>query len=468
MVHIRSNAIYTPRTEKYLETVEYRSGLVGYCDHGDEPECNLDDCPSLSSGSTVSSRNPSARSSTASYSSARDQTRRQSNISQGRNSQIIVKLSRPFETCPLKSCEYHLRGFSNKYQRDFHVVEHFTGPLECGFCPKDIAKGDRSFHDCESFRRHLSGIHKALEIYEERLINPGEKETTDLDKGVRGDTIFADCNLCCKKFDPPRMWSHLQQCVLDWLVENSKDSAAPVDLTSPLVEEEIKDTTISEAIPSQESHSVLEPTKAKSSPSHSRSSSGRIRRMQKMENLPRFRDSVSHCPSPTTSDERLASDAETEETDWTEDISIASRPSVEDLPQVRPILSPLKQQIVNDLMRVFNMQFDAGFGIQTCNGGNSRNTEKANPNTTTHSLSRSGAIVGSRKRKGSRGNSPPPPNDGNGEDPNKRRRPDGRYTKQENSPEPRFACPYYKRNPGRHLTFTSCRDPGFTTVARLK
>ncbi|KAF2806291.1 uncharacterized protein BDZ99DRAFT_394273, partial [Mytilinidion resinicola] len=32
----------------------------------------------------------------------------------------------------------------------------------------------------------------------------------------------------------------------------------------------------------------------------------------------------------------------------------------------------------------------------------------------------------------------------------------------------RFACPYYKRNPGRHSTNTSCVYPGFRHVSRVK
>ncbi|RYO42753.1 hypothetical protein AA0111_g398 [Alternaria arborescens] len=71
----------------------------------------------------------------------------------------------------------------------------------------------------------------------------------------------------------------------------------------------------------------------------------------------------------------------------------------------------------------------------------------------------------SRKRSLS-GDGSTPPDDG--DDSNKRRRPDSVSKGKQPISELRFACPYYKRNPGRHQTFTSCRDPGFTTVARLK
>ncbi|KAF2828194.1 hypothetical protein CC86DRAFT_242906, partial [Ophiobolus disseminans] len=53
-------------------------------------------------------------------------------------------------------------------------------------------------------------------------------------------------------------------------------------------------------------------------------------------------------------------------------------------------------------------------------------------------------------------------------DSNKRRRPFSKADGKKSVVDLRFACPFHKRNPGRHQTFTSCRDPGFTTVARLK
>ena len=88
--------------------------------------------------------------------------------------------------------------------------------------------------------------------------------------------------------------------------------------------------------------------------------------------------------------------------------------------------------------------------------------------TRTH-CGRCGSPIASRKRSLSGGSTPPNGDRNNGDDPDKRRRPDPKLNgKDATTQEKRFACPYYKRNPGRHQTFTSCRDPGFITVARLK
>ncbi|KAF1994367.1 hypothetical protein P154DRAFT_447722 [Amniculicola lignicola CBS 123094] len=105
--------------------------------------------------------------------------------------------------------------------------------------------------------------------------------------------------------------------------------------------------------------------------------------------------------------------------------------------------------------------------VRTCHGGGSSGSAAggAYKGSTTNSTANLSSSFVSRKRSLSGG---PPGNDGE-EDPNKRQKPDSTQTSgPENVPEPRFACPFYKRNPRRHLTFTSCRDPGFTTVARLK
>lgn len=129
-------------------------------------------------------------------------------------------------------------------------------------------------------------------------------------------------------------------------------------------------------------------------------------------------------------------------------------------------------------MKEFHRLFDRGLSkqhnnkgpqIQTYHGG-STSSHGCSGASTSSGNSSTGSPYVSRKRSLSGGGSPPPNGDkNNGDDPNKRRRPD--FTPQGKDsylPERRFACPYYKRNPGRHQTFTSCRDPGFITVARLK
>lgn len=488
------------KAEQFLETEEYKSGLVGYYGH----EHSGDDCPSLSSGSAVSSRNPSARStdycpslSSGSTVSSRNPSARSSpgdlsvltitselfdlshidfayidDQKAKRDAGVTPAFARRFkvlqshlldrpEKCPIESCEFHVKGFACKADKDRHICKHFDGTFKCGFCSIP-----RHFIDCDVFLRHLVGAHGACAL-QDLHAEPENLDQSRLLRNLRMQSakdqptlpLEAKCNVCSTTFKPSGMWEHLKGCVIDKVLKNSKaehpvlqdvQTNTPVNAsdcpTSPPMEKS-EDTALSISAKPPSSNGYVD----RDLPDTSKETVGSL-------HIGTHPGSCNDIPnSPTTSDEIHSSD---EETDCTEELS----PSEDEISEVRPVLSPVKQQIVSRLMREFNQQFNSNFVIRTCHGGGSK---QPTGTRTPSPLARSGALVGSRKRKGSRGNSPPPPNDGNGEDPNKRRRPDAKSDDTE-SVMLRFACPYYKRNPRRHQTFTSCRDPGFTTVARLK
>jgi hypothetical protein len=487
-----SDLHYALKAEQFLETEEYRSGLVGYYD----PERLADDCPSLSSGSTVSSRNPSARStdycpslSSGSTVSSRNPSARSSpgDISlveitsetldlssfgewsfledsetkqyadatpaYARRFKVLRShlLDRP-EKCPLTSCEFHVRGFARRFDKHRHMRTHFQGTLYCGFCSVTTP-----FNDCDMLLRHLVSVHGAHldrdveenDFDEESREDRESKKPTDSPQQKTADYLIAECSVCSTAFNPRGMWEHLKSCVIEKVIKDSEAMQA------------LHDAKTKAGFGASDCSTLALAEKSEVAPPSSVGET-RFDHADEENVIPDKPTKNMAIPnSPTTSAEIHTSD---EETDWTEDVASSSPPSEDEISEVRPVLSPVKQQIVNHLMREFNRQFNSNFGIRTQNGGNS--TQRTGTRTPSP-LARSGAIVGSRKRKGSRGNSPPPPNDGNGEDPNKRRRPDAKLDDAE-SVMLRFACPYYKRNPRRHQTFTSCRDPGFTTVSRLK
>jgi hypothetical protein len=168
----------------------------------------------------------------------------------------------------------------------------------------------------------------------------------------------------------------------------------------------------------------------------------------------------SRCLSLTSSHDGTLKSSDSE-TDWTEEAS--SPYSEPDADGLRPLLSPVKRQLVDALMAEFHRIFDKM--LRTHGGGSSSGTGGYIGSSGSSTYSSSSFI--SRKRSLSGGSTPPP--DGDGDDPHKRRKPDPKSTGgKQPTAELRFACPYYKRNPGRHQTYTSCRDPGFNTVARLK
>jgi hypothetical protein len=158
---------------------------------------------------------------------------------------------------------------------------------------------------------------------------------------------------------------------------------------------------------------------------------------------------------------RTATSSE-EETDCSEDIS--SREGSPAVSQIPSQVVSAKRRLVDAIMEEFQKVFSATLRNYATNGTNPSSSGNATGHPTGASAYSDTSFV-SRKRSLS-GDGSTPPDDG--DDSNKRRRPDSVSKGKQPISELRFACPYYKRNPGRHQTFTSCRDPGFTTVARLK
>lgn len=168
------------------------------------------------------------------------------------------------------------------------------------------------------------------------------------------------------------------------------------------------------------------------------------------------------CLSLSSSSSAKSSDEETESSG-----SSTSPQSSTGFMQVWPVLSPAKQRIVDIAMAEFHRIFanELGTNDPSSNRDFSEGSHSNGTGNSGNSSNGASRNSSSRKRSLSGGGSPP---NNNRDDPNKRRRPDGVEDSERSTAEKRFACPFFKRNPGRHQTFTSCRDPGFVTVARLK
>ena len=39
------------------------------------------------------------------------------------------------EKCPIVTCDYHIKGFARKYDKNRHTLTHYKGTMVCGFCP---------------------------------------------------------------------------------------------------------------------------------------------------------------------------------------------------------------------------------------------------------------------------------------------------------------------------------------------
>jgi hypothetical protein len=279
----------------------------------------------------------------------------------------------------------------------------------------------------------------------------------------RVETSIAECVLCSESFDPQRFLDHLTGCVYREVLETEAHhlesrsetrlpviSSGPGSSGPPLIAIKCESFTGSAGL----SNGVI------------------ITELSLADGVESDGADMADITAPSPSMSPTSSfsiDSSDEEMGGTEETS-----SDESEPDTTTkVLAPLKRQLVNSIMQEFHRSLQSNAasngGMRTCNGGGSSGNSSYHSNGGGGSSSQNSSSQ-SRKRGMSARGSPPRDGDGrNGDDPNKRQRPNSNPSGNEAYlPARRFACPYYKRNPGRHQTFTSCRDPGFNTVARLK
>jgi hypothetical protein len=460
-------------------------------------------CPSLASGSTVSSRNSSTRStkslrwpgSEPLIEEFENSYKQHCSVPKCRgfeDDMLTHQDERP-EKCPIITCEYRTKGFIRAYDRMRHTNTHLKATMVCGFCPSTGSVSEKSYKRFDIFSRHLCSVHGAERLSsakQQELYSMGANKATR--EPAQGKPL-ATCTLCAEPFDIQTFYEHLPGCVFRRVTRDSKDacdqrpdcvsdtedvkgSLRSQFLVTPGVHDEIMEsehmpfslfhegksigptyvpvmTDGGTAGPAAMTPGGLEDLRSTIKADHTDT---RDRTIDGLTNS-------SRCLSLTSSSGIRSSD---EETDWTE--ASPSPESDTEAVRVQPVLSPRKRQVIDHIMQEFHRRFDQRMcNIQTCHGGG--NSGSSNSYNASNGGSSGNSSLVSRKRSLSGGGDRPPHNDRkDGDDHHKRRSPDSKSSGKDPSSELRFACPYYKRNPGRHQTFTSCRDPGFITVARLK
>ncbi len=425
-------------------------------------------CPSLVSGGALSSRNSSTRSTRSSVWEPIDE--KHNNV---RGVCLIPEcgglcfkdvtahtrmthFEQRVEICPVKTCERYLKGFTRAGERKQHTFTHFKGSLICGFCPESVSFSQASDR-VNLFLTHLVKHHGVQAQHPDQ-----EPEISFMEKSRRrlSDTSpVSTCSICSEPFTAQVLYEHLPGCVIRHITRNQdfESQECPVVLTQSSSNHGL-------------SNSFKKPlSRIASVDQLSISQDQDIRHSTKdwIESIePESQDvaditASSRCLSLTSSKVEESSE---EETDWTEDVtSRESSPGISQLPRR---LSPAKRKIVEKIMQQFQKLFQEILRTHT-GDSSSGSSYSGSAGWSSNASTYSSASFVSRKRSLSGGGSLPP-NENDEDDSNKRRRPDPKTEAKGGVGELRFACPYYKRNPGRHPTFTSCRDPGFVTIARLK
>ncbi|KAM0517795.1 hypothetical protein ACHAPE_004773 [Trichoderma viride] len=116
------------------------------------------------------------------------------------------------EKCPITTCEYHVKGFARKYDKNRHTLTHYKGNMVCGFCPGSGSASEKSFNRADVFKRHLTSVHNV-----EQTPPNSRKRTGGAPMTLAGYAADATgkCSTCSQCFNNAQdFYEHLDDCVL--------------------------------------------------------------------------------------------------------------------------------------------------------------------------------------------------------------------------------------------------------------
>ncbi|OCK82145.1 hypothetical protein K432DRAFT_293892 [Lepidopterella palustris CBS 459.81] len=116
------------------------------------------------------------------------------------------------EKCPIATCEYHLKGFARKYDKNRHTLTHYKGTMVCGFCPGSGSAAEKSFNRADVFKRHLTSVHGV----EQAPPNSRKKSPTGKKAySAAQSNLAGTCSTCSVTFaNAQEFYEHLDDCVL--------------------------------------------------------------------------------------------------------------------------------------------------------------------------------------------------------------------------------------------------------------
>jgi hypothetical protein len=159
------------------------------------------------------------------------------------------------EKCPITTCEYHMKGFARKYDKNRHTLTHYKGTMVCGFCPGSGSAAEKSFNRADVFKRHLTSVHGV----EQNPPNSRKKSPTGR-KAYTGSaqSMAGTCSTCSVTFaNAQEFYEHLDDCVLR-VVQQADPSEAINQrlLTSVAEDKDVADTLDRNGLPNSVEYSV--------------------------------------------------------------------------------------------------------------------------------------------------------------------------------------------------------------------
>ncbi|KAK8088252.1 Zinc finger protein RME1 [Apiospora hydei] len=113
------------------------------------------------------------------------------------------------EKCPIETCEYHIKGFARKYDKNRHALTHYKGTMVCPFCPGPGTAYEKAFNRADVFKRHLTAVHNVEQT------PPNSRKMIITGNSSRGGGD-AKCSICQTRFaSAQEFYEHLDDCVLN-------------------------------------------------------------------------------------------------------------------------------------------------------------------------------------------------------------------------------------------------------------
>ncbi|KAH6603316.1 hypothetical protein Trco_008091 [Trichoderma cornu-damae] len=118
------------------------------------------------------------------------------------------------EKCPIMTCEYHVKGFARKYDKNRHTLTHYKGTMVCGFCPGSGSAAEKSFNRADVFKRHLTAVHGVEQAPPNSRRRASGAVAPKTLAGYAPDAT-GKCSTCSQTFTNAQdFYEHLDDCVL--------------------------------------------------------------------------------------------------------------------------------------------------------------------------------------------------------------------------------------------------------------
>jgi hypothetical protein len=132
------------------------------------------------------------------------------------------------EKCPIATCEYNIKGFARKYDKNRHTLTHYKGTMVCGFCPGSGSAAEKSFNRADVFKRHLTSVH-------------GVEQNPPNGRKVHGSSVSnvaGTCSTCSVTFaNAQEFYEHLDDCVLRVVQQTDPSEAINQRLLTSVAED---------------------------------------------------------------------------------------------------------------------------------------------------------------------------------------------------------------------------------------